>query len=104
MDRQAGLRQWYLDKLTGMKSEIAALLKSPAKYLEAALSEEPSSGVELYDRWEDVCHRFWKEFPEQPSHLVVRQYRADREGSLQRRDLISLDRDIKALQTLISQV
>jgi hypothetical protein len=102
MDRTTLSKRCYADQLEGMRREIATLLASPAKYLDAALTADPTSGVELYERYDNLRDRLRSEFPEFTERLSTRQYRTTRNGSLQRPDLKSLDREIEVLLSLIA--
>ena len=78
-----------------MLAEITKLLDSPAKYLEAARTAEPTSGRELYERWDDLAARLFKHF--QLLNTKPKSYRPDRIGSLSRNDLARLSAEIKEL-------
>jgi hypothetical protein len=78
-----------------MLAEITKLLDSPAKYLEAAQTAEPTSGRELYERWDDLSARLIEDFP--LLNTKSRSYRPDRIGSLVRTDLACLSAEIKEL-------
>jgi hypothetical protein len=95
------LKQWCRAQLTAMQDEISSLRASPAKYLDAALTAEPSSGVELYERYEKLLDQSRRDFQCWASRFPAETYRADRDGSLRRRDLASLERDIEAFRAVI---
>ncbi len=96
MDRQMALKQWYRQTWTAMLEEIARLLSSPAKYLDSRLTEEPTSGKDLYERFGEVCGYVSADFPEWVPYIPIRRYEADEVGSLRRQDLVSLEQDIQA--------
>ncbi len=80
-----------------MQAEIAILISSPAKYLDAARTAEPTSGVELYNRYDNISDRLHSEFPELTKCRRLRRYRPTKNGSLLRTDLKGLDQDIAEL-------
>ena len=85
-----------------MRREIAALLASSAKYLDAALTAEPTSGVELYERYDNLCERLRRELPDLTERISRRQHRASDDGSLLRPDLRALDYDLEGILKLIA--
>jgi hypothetical protein len=78
-----------------MLAEITKLLDSPAKYLEAAQTAEPTSGRELYERWDELAPRLIEDF--QLLNIKPTSYRPNRIGSLSRADLARLSGEIKEL-------
>jgi hypothetical protein len=104
MDRETLLRKFYSDELTAMRAEIAGLQRSPAKYLDAVLTAEPTSGIELYERYHNLRDQFRRDFPESASRLPATRYRTSEDGSLQWPDLASLDRDIEVILAIISSI
>ena len=103
MDRTILLRQLYVKELDGMRHEIAELLASPAQYLDAALTAEPTTGIELYERYLNLRARVSGDLPELIGQTSGRPYQASIDGSLLRPDLQALARDIEALARLIAE-
>lgn len=100
INRTTLLKQWYFERLKGMQCEITTLLSSPAKYLDAALTGEPTSGIELYERYDKLRDGLRSEFPEFTKVLSTRNYSTTRDGSLLRSDLKRLEREVEMLLSL----
>lgn len=103
MERTILLRQLYVKELDGMQHEIAQLLASPAKYLDAALTTEPTTGIELYARYLNLRARVSGDLPELIGQTSGRRYQASNDGSLLRPDLEALAREIEALARLVAE-
>jgi hypothetical protein len=84
-----------LQELRSMLAEITELLGSPAKYLEAAQTAEPTSGRELYERYDNLSARLIEDFP--LLSIKLKPYIPDRIGSLIRADLACLSAEIREL-------
>lgn len=85
-----------------MRGEISALQNSPAKYLDATRTEEPRSGLTLYERYYRLCENMRTEFPELAAQIPAsRKYRAEND-EVKRSDLTALDQDLEAILGLIA--
>jgi hypothetical protein len=102
MNRSSLLKRLEVEEIEGMLDEAATLLKSPAKYLDAALAAEPSSGIELYERYDNLRKRLHREFPNLTERIPARCYRATYDGLILRPDLNALIHDLETILTLIA--
>ena len=57
-----------------MQAEIAILISSPAKYLDAARTAVSDLGVELYNRYDNISDRLHSQFPELTKCRRLRRY------------------------------
>jgi len=103
MDRTWMLRQAVAKEAEGMPHEIAALLKSQAKYLDAQQTAEPTSGLELYQRYDNLRELVRREFPDLDKRIPARRYWASDDGSLLRSDLGALRHDLEAILRLLAE-
>ncbi len=103
VDRLAALERWHTEKLMAMRAEIEKLLASPAKYLDAALTAEPATGRELYPRYDEIRGKLPSDFQEWVGRFPTGSYETDRIGSLQRKDLASLSRDIDSILRVLTE-
>ena len=102
MNLSSMLKQLDAEEIEGMLAEALAQLRSPAKYLDAALTAKPSTGVELYERYDNLCERLRKDFPDISADIPARRYRATCDGSLLRRDLSALIHNLETILKLIA--
>lgn len=93
--------RWYKDRFAEMRLEIKRLLNSEAKYLDSGLTEEATSGRDLYTRYHAFRDKLREEFPHEANHIPKSSYTTDSIGGLRRDDLKSLDCDIKALEVVL---
>jgi hypothetical protein len=91
-----------LQELRSIRAEITRLLGSPAKYLEAAQTAEPTSGRELFERWDDLSAQLIEDFP--LLNIKPKPYKPDRIGSLIRADLACLSAEVKELIARIERL
>ena len=104
MDRYTLVKQDCIDELQAMRAKIETFLNRKEKYLDPDYAVEPTSGRNLWERYDDVSARIAREFPELASSIPARKHPADSEQSLNREDLKSLDRDIGALVNLLNSI
>ena len=93
------VQQGAFEELKSMRDEVKRVLASPAKYLDAELTAEPSSGRTLFERWDDLCRLTREHFAD--LNFACKSYKPDDIGRLRRSDLESLGVEIQALITAI---
>jgi hypothetical protein len=98
MNRETVLLDFYRETASKFRAETERVFESPAKYIDADRSIEPSTGVTLYDRVRKMRALFIADFPRYGAGLPSLSY----QPTLDPNDLPnrSLDRnDLRALMS-----
>ena len=104
MNRDTALRQLSRETLNGFLKEIDVLVKKPVRYLDPALSIEPSTGKYLYERVAEPRKQLIMDFPAASAYIPAMDYKLPYGpgGSLSRDDLRRLRADVLAVLQIVS--
>jgi len=102
MDRHTVVKQDCIGEVQSMKAQIDAILNRKETYLDPDHAIQPTTGLNLWERYDNMSVRIVREFPELAPSIPTRKHPADSEQSLGREDLKSFARDIAVLLNLLS--
>lgn len=101
MYRQTLVKQDCIAELQSMRTRIENALNRKVHYIDPDHTLEPTSKRNLWERYEDVCARIAREFPELTASIPVCKPPVDSEEPIVPADLKSLDRDVSELLDLL---
>ena len=102
MDRHTVVKQDCIGEVQSMTAQIDAILNRKETYLDPDHAIQPTTGLNLWERYDNMSARIVREFPEYAPSIPARKQPPDSEQSLDREDLKSFARDITALLSLLS--